>query len=391
MKATLKIPRSDTLKCIFWYTKARSVQMFFFVSFLLTSFPFDSMGAVSTVFGAQDFVRSIGKPSLEIQNFVIESSKVNCTLRIDNGGLTNQYTRVSSAKIILNKKQVVRSSDFNQQIRVIEKTVDLTRNNKLTVEVQSNPSSGFTLKITCISDSENTPPIANAGANQSIIVGNTVQLDGSGSSDVDGNSLTYLWSLDAVPSGSNAMLSDAFIYNPTLYIDLPGDYLASLIVNDGSENSPANTVIISTENTAPIANAGTDQSAFVGNIVTLEGGASVDAEGDPLEYSWELIAKPQNSGALLSDINVINPQFDIDDPGSYIAELIVYDREFYSAPDQVVITTENTLPVADAGAGQNVFVGDTVTLDASGSTDVDGNPLSFEVISKLRKPVNFLA
>lgn len=55
------------------------------------------------------------------------------------------------------------------------------------------------------------------------------------------------------------------------------------------------------ENTAPVSNAGPDQTVFEGDRVQLDGTDSTDADGDRLEYLWRFIAKPQGSKAELSD------------------------------------------------------------------------------------------
>ena len=92
----------------------------------------------------------------------------------------------------------------------------------------------------------NHPPVANAGPDQTVYVTNTVTLDGSGSTDVDGNPLTYSWSFVSRPAGSAAALSDPTAVNPTFVVDKFGDYIVQLIVNDGTVNSAPDTVIIST-------------------------------------------------------------------------------------------------------------------------------------------------
>jgi len=248
--------------------------------------------------------------------------------------------------------------------------------------VDSTPdSAAITAQIVVV----NTPPAANAGPDQTVTVGDTVPLDGSGSSDVDGDPLTFSWSFTTVPSGSSAVLSAPTSASPSFVADVEGDYVAQLIVNDGEFDSPADTVMITAQivvvNTAPVANAGSDQNVGVGDIVTLDGSGSTDAEGDPLTYDWSLTSVPAGSGATLSDPSAVNATFVADVAGDYVAQLIVNDGEFDSAPDPVMIAAQivvlNTPPVADAGLDQSLLVGDTATLDGSGSSDADGDPLTF--------------
>jgi len=223
----------------------------------------------------------------------------------------------------------------------------------------------------------NSPPVANAGANQSMPVGQTVTLDGSASTDVDGDTLTYFWSFTSRPAGSAAVLSDATVVTPAFSIDLPGTYVVQLIVNDGQVDGPLDTVTISTVNSAPVANAGPDQSALVTQTVTLNGGLSSDVDGNPLNYAWSITSRPAGSSAALSDPAAAGPTFVLDRPGSYVVQLIVNDGFVNSVPDTVTVSTLNSPPVANAGANQSTPVGQTVTLDGTASTDVDGDPLTY--------------
>ncbi len=227
------------------------------------------------------------------------------------------------------------------------------------------------------STTENSAPIANAGPDQSVFVGATVTLDGTASSDVDGNPLTYAWSFVSKPAGSTATLSGATSDHPTFIADASGSYEVQLVVNDGSVDSAPDTVTITTENSAPVANAGPDQSVFVAATVTLDGTASSDVDGKPLTYAWSFVSKPAGSTATLSGATSDHPTFVADASGSYEVQLVVNDGSVDSAPDTVVDSTENSAPIANAGPDQSVFVAATVTLDGTASSDVDGNPLTY--------------
>ncbi len=236
--------------------------------------------------------------------------------------------------------------------------------------IDSNPS---TVTIT----TSNTPPVANAGPDQPVVAGATVNLDGSGSTDVDGNPLTYAWSFVSRPAGSSAVLSDPTALKPTFIADRLGDFVVQLIVNDGFVNSAPDSTTISTTNSQPVAKAGPDQTVPLGGVVVLDGSASSDADGHALTYSWSLTSKPSDSSAGLSGANTVSPSFTADKPGTYVAQLIVNDGYVNSAPDTVSISTLNSRPVANAGLPQNVTAGTTVQLDGSGSSDPDGNPITY--------------
>ena len=205
----------------------------------------------------------------------------------------------------------------------------------------------------------NTPPVANAGVNQAVKAGAEVHLTGAGSTDVDGDPLTYHWSLINAPASSAAQLSSLTAVNPTFTPDLPGAYIVQLIVNDGKIDSDPVTVVIAASiqpTGTPTANAGPNQTVQHGAEVTLNGSAS-DPENLPLTYKWYLISTPPGSTAALSDAGILNPTFTADKPGAYVAQLVASNGKLNSAPSTVIITTQNTAPVANAGPNQVVARG----------------------------------
>ncbi len=226
----------------------------------------------------------------------------------------------------------------------------------------------------------NKQPIANAGQDQTIHIGVLVTLDGSASSDPDEDyPLAYSWSIIEKPEDSNATLIYPDTQSPMFLPDAIGDYIISLTVTDSQGlGSNPDTVLVSTFNTPPFADAGADQAVVLLNTeVQLDGSASYDNEDDPMTYLWSITEKPEGSTAELSDQNSINPSFIADAHGDYVIELIVSDPWDSSTPDSVNVSFDNIKPVAEPGENQAVIVGDTVYLDGSGSTDENLDPLTF--------------
>src|SRR5271165_4453247 len=235
-----------------------------------------------------------------------------------------------------------------------------------------------------------TPPVANAGFGQTVSVGSTVVLNGSASTDVNGQPLSYSWTLITRPPGSAAFLKTATSVSPTFVADKSGSYLAQLVVNDGQSNSIPATVSITTLNSPPVANAGHNQLVHVGDLAQLNGSGSTDVDGDPLTYKWSLLSVPAGSLAALNDPTLVNPAFTIDLAGTYVAQLIVNDGTFDSKPVTALLTTDMVLaPVANPGPNQTISHGTIATLNGSG-TDPQGLPLTFQW-TLLNKPVGSAA
>jgi hypothetical protein len=84
----------------------------------------------------------------------------------------------------------------------------------------------------------NSRPTANAGPDNSGNFGNLFTLDGSLSSDPDGDSLSYNWDFTGVPSGCHVpVLVGSTTARPSFTTDCTGDYTLRLFVNDGKLES----------------------------------------------------------------------------------------------------------------------------------------------------------
>jgi len=143
----------------------------------------------------------------------------------------------------------------------------------------------------------NSPPVAVAGQDRAsgVMVGDAVVLDGSASSDPDGDTLNYVWSLTAVPTDSAATLSDPLSDKPTFIADKPGTYIAKLIVHDGKAVSPLDDVNVTVVIPPPVVTIATPvpETIATENPVTVSG--TVD---DPLAtIKVNGVDTPNNNGA----------------------------------------------------------------------------------------------
>ncbi len=126
---------------------------------------------------------------------------------------------------------------------------------------------------------DSLPPIANAGTDQAVMAGSLVVLDGSASRDPNSNPLVFQWTLTVRPAGSSATLSNATDTAPTFTADVVGNYEIALVVRDGNQESPPDTVTIQASAEPPTITDFTPASAPIGTLVTVTGRNFLPATG----------------------------------------------------------------------------------------------------------------
>lgn len=222
------------------------------------------------------------------------------------------------------------------------------------------------------------PPVANASPDQTVNMGTLVTLDGSGSSDPSARTLTYSWSQLAGPAVSLSSPSAAKPTFTAATVPAGGTTLTfQLVVNNGLLSSAPSNVNITVKfvDQPPVASVGGNQTVKAGTVVTLDGSASFDPDGDALTYKWVQTGGP---AVVLSSATAVKPTFTASASGTLTFTLTVSDGSLTSSAQvSIVVQPASQPPVANAGTNQTVSQGKLVTLDGTASSDPNGGALTY--------------
>ena len=233
-----------------------------------------------------------------------------------------------------------------------------------------------------------------AGADVSASAGSVLTLSGGGSTDADGDVLSYKWTLVSRPATSNLVIVNDNLAVASIKPEVAGTYVVSLRVTDskGAYVEKTATVLIR-DNAAPVTNVAVSvaytgqlttkptQELSIGSSIVLDASTSTDAEGDVVTTSWTLIEKPATSVAALTSENATT-RFVADvagvfkvrargtDPlGAYSDTVYVFEAK-NNAPSTVVLASVNTENIS-------VAAGYTVSINSNWGYDPAGTGLSY--------------
>ncbi len=213
----------------------------------------------------------------------------------------------------------------------------------------------FTTAVTVY---ENLTPTADANGPYSVDEGATVLLDGSGSSDPNGDPLSYEWDLD-----NNGAFDATGVETPYVGVD-DGTYTLALRVSDSLlEDTATTTVAVS--NVAPAVEAGADLSAVEGQSVGFNGSFDDPGTLDTHNIHWAF-----GDGGVTDDD--LTPDHLYADSGTYTVTLTVTDDDGGVGgvgSDTLSVTVDNAPPIVEAGPDQDGAAGGTVSLAPATFTD----------------------
>lgn len=228
--------------------------------------------------------------------------------------------------------------------------------------------------IVTVAPAPNAPPAIEMAREFDAVVFEPFRFDASAAADPDGSIVSYEWDFGDGGTGSGPVVDHLYT--------APGEYEGVLRLTDNGKPEPLiaehrfKVAANHRANQLPIANAGADLDALVGEAVEFDASQSDDADGSILKYEWEYGDGHTATGVKTTHIY----QF----PGTYEAVLSVYDenrRVRLKTNDKRVVNVtwpQNVLPVSRPGGDIEVVVGEIIQFDGSASSDEDGNILKFD-------------
>jgi hypothetical protein len=204
---------------------------------------------------------------------------------------------------------------------------------------------------------ENQVPITEAGPDQTVSETQTVNLDGSKSSDPDGDKLSYNWKQTGgdvkIKMDSSDAVAASFVVPVT---EKEAQVKIELTVDDskGGKSSDTVNLTIKKANQEPVSDAGSDQTADANTEVKLDGSKSTDPDGDNLKFAW---SQTKGSDVKLSDKHDTSPSFvaqEVDKETEMQFELLVDDGNGGTSKDVVKITVQPSITTTDAPGDNKV-------------------------------------
>lgn len=212
----------------------------------------------------------------------------------------------------------------------------------------------------------NTQPYAEINFDEVVAKDVRHNLTAVNDSDADNDQLSFRWTLDGqeeIQTGREA----------TFRHQQAGIYTVQLTVDDqtGTQNSTYGTTVTYKVNAAPVPQFSLVDIVAPGQPVVLDASSSIDPDGDPLTFRWDL----SDERVFRGSEHVI----DFDEPGLYSIKLVANDGENVANSEQILTgeirVNEAPVPLISALEHTNTPI---VNFSASDSYDDDQEIVSYQ-------------
>lgn len=211
-----------------------------------------------------------------------------------------------------------------------------------------------------------------------------LQLSATGSQD-DSAGLKYQWQVSQSPAGSQHQLTEMDQPTARFSAKTAGEYQLSLQLTDaaGQQSHQLQTITVRSTDLPPVVRINAPVQASLAQLIALDATDSVDPSQLPLQYRWQLLAKPKTSQVQLQDASSSKASLRPDVSGQYLVLVQVSNGKQQTEQRQIIEVA--SLPTVSIKGPQQAAVHQAITLLSLASAD--NQPLSYQW-SVLHSPVS---
>jgi uncharacterized delta-60 repeat protein len=292
---------------------------------------------------------------------VNEGSTVDLSALISDMGAADTHSMLWH--VSASNGQVVADGTGSQMVFVP------TDNGVYTVTVTVTDDDGGVASDNVVVTVLNVNPTVSAGDDRTVDEGSMVGFSGS-FSDSGNDSYSILWQ---VVASNGQVVEDG--HGPGFEFKAldNGTYTVTYTVSDDDGGSGSDVVLVTVNNVAPTANAGSDVSVDEMSGVSLSGTRS-DPGADSMSCLWQVVS---SNGQVVADGHGDHFNFTPVDNGTYTILFTVSDDDGGSSSDELVVTVNNVAPTVVASADKTANEGTSVSLSAVGSDVTAADTLSY--------------
>ena len=219
---------------------------------------------------------------------------------------------------------------------------------------------------------DSAPTIATGGP---YVINETegVALDSSGSTDPEGGNLTLSWEVNGFTAEDLDVAAVTLSWERLNDFGITDNGTYPLLVRAVNEIGLEVVAVteLEVENLAPeILSLEAQETGLALSSFAFEASGTDPNPLDTIDYVWDFgDGKPTTVGSPTTHV--------FSEPGTYIVTLTAVDDDGGTAEQTVEVSVAPVAPVADAGGPYVISEGSAVTLNATQSSDPNGDPLSF--------------
>ncbi|QYZ65326.1 MAG: hypothetical protein OI74_04600 [Gammaproteobacteria bacterium (ex Lamellibrachia satsuma)] len=211
----------------------------------------------------------------------------------------------------------------------------------------------------------NVSPTVDAGADQSVEEGESVNFSGTFSDPGSQDTHSFTWDFGDGSSVSGSL-------TPSHSFPEDGTYTVTLTVTDDDGGVGTDTLTVSVSNAVPLVDAGPDQTTGEGDTTNFAGSFTDPGTVDTHTYEWDF----GDGSATVS--GSLTPSHTFVDNGTYTVTLTVTDSDGGVGNDTLIVAVNNAAPSVEAGSDQAINEGDTASFSGSFTDPGTADTHSFE-------------